>query len=290
MVYKINELAIQTVNSVGIDVKKILVTGAGSGLGKALAMRYATAGCEICVADVNVEGSNEVVELINQQGGSAFFVPCDITKQWDVDKLAITLAERWQSLDVLVNNAGVATAGSIESESLEQWQWVIDVNVIGQVRMTKAMLPLLRKNRADQRNIINIASQAGITAGPGMGSYCVTKAAVVSFSETAHLELAEEGIHVSVACPAFFNTNLNRSLRSDDPGMQSVVDKMIKKSVITADEIAQKIIDRVAEGKFMIVTHKEGRRAFRLKRYLPIERYLKIILARMAKYKQRKAQ
>lgn len=270
-------------------MKKILITGAGSGLGKALALRYAKADTQICVADVNVEGANQVVDLISQQGGSAFFLSCDITQQWDVDKLAIALSERWQSLDMLINNAGVATAGSIESESLEQWQWVLDVNVLGQVRTTKAMLPLLRKSSADKRDIINIASQAGLTAGPGMGSYSVTKAAVISFSETAHLELADEGIHVSVVCPAFFDTNLNQSLRSDDPSMQNVVNKLIKKSGVTADAIAQIIFDQVAKRKFMIITHKSGRNAFRLKRYLPIERYLKIVLTRIAKFKASKS-
>jgi len=269
-------------------MKKVLITGAGSGLGKALAMRYAGANTEICVADFDVDGGNEVANLINQNGGSAFFIQCDITQQLDVDKLAMALSERWQSIDMLINNAGVATAGLLESESIEQWQWVIDINLLGQVRMTKAILPLLRKSSADERDIINIASQAGLTAAPGMGSYCVTKAAMVSYSETAHLELADEGIHVSVVCPAFFDTNLNRSLRSDDPKMQGLVTKLIKKSGITAEQIAQIVADRVAKRKFMIVTHKDGRNAFRLKRYLPIERYLKIVLARTAKYKTRK--
>lgn len=261
-------------------MKKVVITGAGSGLGRALALRYSADGAEICVADVNEQGGKETVEKITQLGGSAFFLTCDITKQWDVDKLAASLSERWQSVDMLVNNAGVATAGPIESESMEQWQWVLDINLVGQVRVTKALLPLLRNSRAAERDIINIASQAGITPAPGMGSYSVTKAAMVSFAETAYLELADEGIHVSVVCPSFFDTNLNESLRSDDPGAQAKVNKMIKRSGVTADLIANQIHRQVSARKFMVITHKAGRSAHRLKRFLPIERYLAMVKKR----------
>ena len=265
-------------------MKKVLITGAGSGLGQALALRYAQEGAEVCVADVNRDGGEQTVQQINSVGGSAFFMLCDITRQWDVDKMAMTLAERWQSVDLLVNNAGVASAGSLESESLDQWQWVLDINLLGHVRMTKAILPLLRNSHAAERDIINIASQAGLTPAPGMGSYSVTKAAMVTYSETAHLELAHEGIHVSVVCPAFFDTNLNESLRSDDAGMQAVVTKMIKKSGVSADEIAEKIYQAVNARKFLIITHKSGLKAHRLKRFFSMERYLNIVKKRTAKF------
>jgi len=265
-------------------MKKVLITGAGSGLGKAMAERYAAQGDEVCVADINLTAAKEVADQINANGGNAFAVECDITKQWDADKLALQLRERWRSLDVLVNNAGVATAGSLESESMEDWQWVIDINILGHVRMTKAMLPLLRDSNHEQRSIINIASQAGLTSAPGMGSYSVTKAAMVSYSETAHLELVHENIHVCAVCPAFFDTNLNTSLRTNDAGMQNVVNKLIKKSGITADQIAEKIIQGVKDKRFLIVTHKEGRMAHRMKRFLSMERYLKIIAKRTKKF------
>jgi len=265
-------------------MRKILITGAGSGLGEALAKKYASSGAQICVADINEEGGNAVVQDIHSQGGEAFFIKCDITQQWDVDKLVMALAERWQSIDVLINNAGVASAGNIESETMQQWQWVLDINLLGQVRMSKAILPLLRNSEAPDKAIINIASQAGLTAAPGMGSYCVTKAAMVSLSETMYLELSTQGIHVAVVCPAFFDTNLNQSLRSSDDKMQALVTKLIKKSGVSADEIAGKVFDAVAKKKFMIVTHKDGRNAYRLKRFLSMEMYLNIVKKRMAKF------
>ena len=265
-------------------MRKILITGAGSGLGEALAKKYASSGAEICIADVNQEGGTAVVQEVHNQGGEAFFIKCDITQQSDVDQLVTTLTERWRSIDMLINNAGVASAGSIESESMEQWQWVLDINLLGQVRMSKAVLPLLHQSEAADRTIINIASQAGLTAAPGMGSYCVTKAAMVSLSETMYLELSPQGIHVAVVCPAFFDTNLNQSLRSGDDKMQALVTKLIKKSGVSADEIAGKVFDAVAKKKFMIVTHKDGLNSYRLKRFLSMEMYLNIVKRRMAKF------
>ena len=268
-------------------MKKVLITGAGSGLGRALAERYSANGDEVCLVDMNIQAAQEVADAINKsndESSDAFALACDITKQSDVDALAHALLERWGCVDVLVNNAGVATAGSIESESLEQWQWVMDINVLGHVRMTKAILPLIRGSHNSDRSIINIASQAGLTSAPGMGSYSVTKAAMVSFSETTYLELIHEDIWVSAVCPAFFDTNLNTSLRTDDAGMQGVVTKLIKKSGISAEQIADKIIAGVAARKFLILTHKEGIKAYRLKRFLPIERYLKMIQSRTKKF------
>ena len=265
-------------------VEKVLISGSGSGLGKAMAMHYARQGAEVCVSDINVEAGEEVARLINDAGGKAFFIQCDITKQWDVEKMALKLAEKWRSLDMLVNNAGVATAGMLESESMEQWQWVLDINVLGHVRMSKAFLPLLQTSKAKDKCVINVASQAGLTPAPGMGSYNVTKAAIVSLSETMYLELAPSGIHVSVVCPAFFETNLNTSLRTDQSGLDEFVTKMIKESGVTAEQIAEIVSKQVADNKFMIITHKEGRKAYRLKRYLPIEKYLSIMKKRTKKF------
>ncbi|MFT6408974.1 MAG: NAD(P)-dependent dehydrogenase (short-subunit alcohol dehydrogenase family) [Arenicella sp.] len=270
-------------------MRKILITGAGSGLGEALAKKYACEGAEICIADVNEEAGNAVAEKIQSLGGEAFFLKCDITQQWDVDKLVMTVAERWRSIDMLINNAGVASAGNIEDETMEQWRWVLDINLLGQVRMTKACLPLLQNSQAADKTIINIASQAGLTSAPGMASYCVTKAAMVSLSETMYLELSAQNIHVAVVCPTFFDSNLNQSLRSSDDKMQALVTKLIKKSGISADDVAAKVFEAVAKKKFIIITDKDGRNAHRLKRFLPMEMYLNIVKKRMAKFVKKNA-
>ena len=265
-------------------MKNILITGAGSGLGRALALHYALRGCDVCVADKDREAGDQTVELIDQTQGTAFFEECDISSQSSVDALVASLQSRWQSVDVLINNAGVATAGSLDSESIEQWQWAIDINLLGQIRMTQAILPLIRHSNAYHRSIINIASQAGLTPVGHMGSYSVTKAGLITFAEGAHFELAPENIHVSVVCPAFFATNLHRSLRTEQDGMRALVNKMVGESDVTADSIAEQIVTANEAREFMILTHKDGRRAHMLKRLLPNAWYLRIVKKRMSKF------
>jgi NAD(P)-dependent dehydrogenase (short-subunit alcohol dehydrogenase family) len=255
--------------------RNVLITGGGSGLGKAMALRYAQEGAQLCIVDRDPIGAREVVELITTSGGNAFFLPCDITIQSEIDSLRDTLKAKWKTLDVLVNNAGVATAGGLESEDIEQWEWVLDINLLGMVRMTKGFVEMLKHSKSPQ--IINIASQAGITPVPMMGSYNVSKAAVVSFSETMNLELRHYNIHVSVACPSFFATNLDKSLRTKQEGADKLVTKMLNRSDISAEQVADIIVSQSDAGKFMILTHKAGRTAYRLKRYLPTMRYLNMI-------------
>ncbi len=258
--------------------KKILITGAASGLGKALAFRYAKANTSLCLADINEEEGKEVVAQINAQGGNAFFSPCNITNQQSINTLTEELTQRWGKLDVLINNAGVATAGALSYEDIEQWKWVFDINVFGIVRMTRALYPLLQQAAKNApAKVINIASQAGITPIPIMGSYNASKAAVVSFSETMHLELAADNIEVHVACPSFFNTNLDNSLRTTQPGIDKVLKKLLSRSDLTADDVANIIYQQSLANQFMIVTHKAGRLALAMKRFLPTKRYLNMI-------------
>ena len=268
---------------------KVLITGAASGLGKALAIRYAQADAEICVVDMNRAEGEAVAKLIQSTGGNAFFHACDITQDEDVEQLKTIIHERWGSLDVLINNAGVATAGLVPFESLEDWQWVMNINVLGHVRMTKALLPMIEKSNSEFRAIINIASQAGITSSPGMGSYSASKAAMVSFSETLFLEQVHNDVHVSVVCPAFFDTNLNTSLRTNQPGMENAVNKLVKNSGISAEAIADKIFVQAAAKQHLILTHAEGHKAHRLKRFLPMKWYLKMVAKQTAKFAKARA-
>lgn len=266
--------------------KHVLITGGASGLGEALALQYAKQRFEVCIADLNSERAHKVVDAITKSGGSAFFLPCDISKETDIETLQHKLQSRWDKVDVLVNNAGVATGGALEFEDIEQWEWVLNINVLGMVRMCRAFVPMMKQQGGGR--IVNIASQAGITPAPLMGSYNASKAAVVSFSETMHLELADDNIHVSVACPGFFSTNLDESLRSKQPGLAKLVSKMLhKSSKVTATQVANAIFQDSETRKFMTITHKDGRMAFRLKRWLPAMRYLAMMKKQLKNFKPR---
>jgi short-subunit dehydrogenase len=154
--------------------------------------------------------------------------------------------------------------------------------------MCRAFVPLMKQQEGGKGSgkIVNIASQAGITPAPLMGSYNVSKAAVVSFSETMHLELSDSNIHVSVACPGFFSTNLDESLRSKQPGVAKLVSKMLHNSSnMTATLVAEAIYQDSENLKFMTITHKDGRSAYRMKRWLSPMRYLDMMKKQLKNFK-----
>lgn len=257
---------------------RILITGGATGLGQAIALKWAEKwsnkdkGIDICIADINQERGNETVDMLSAQGASAFYVHCDITSDNDVKTLAQTIETRWGGVDYVFNNAGVATGGSLLDETVEQWQWVFDINVLGMVRVSRALLPLMREQGGGY--FINIASQAGLTPIPYMGSYNAVKAAVVSFSETMKLELAPDNIDVSVVCPSFFKTNLDESMRSSNPASHKMLNKFFSKADMSKEDVAESIYQQVGKKQFLILTHKLGKRAFLLKKLLPTQRYI----------------
>lgn len=267
-------------------MKNVLITGAASGLGRALAKQYAKADVSLCIADLNGDAAQQCAQELTEAGVDAWGIACDITVENDVDTLIKEISKRWGKIDILINNAGVATGGALEFEDLEQWSWVLNINLLGMVRMTRACVPLMHQGA----QIINIASQAGITPIPLMGSYNASKAAVVSFSETMHLELSHKDIHVSVACPSFFPTNLDKSLRSKQPGVAELVSRMLSKSDMDATDVANTIIQQANAQRFMILTHKSGKSAYTLKRYLPTKTYLNMIKQKTKKLMQIRGQ
>lgn len=267
------------------QTERVLITGGASGLGRALAEHWAAKGAKVCIADLNAERAEDTLNEIKPYAADAIFCQCDITNQDHVESVRDTLLKEWGGVDVVVNNAGVATGGGIDDESMDQWQWVFDINLFGMVRFTKVFTPLFKQQ--GRGYFLNVASQAGLTAMPLMGSYCAVKAAVVSFSETLRLELVDENIGVSVLCPAFFRTNLNESMRSGNPVMHSVVDKLLERGSMTAAQVAQIAYEGVQSGKFVIQTHKEGKQATRLRRWLPESWYLRMMEKETVKFRKK---
>lgn len=258
---------------------RILITGGATGLGKAMAFAWAKhefSKVKICIADVNQTRAKETVTELKYQGVDAFFSPCDITKEEDIQNTVNAIEQKWQGIDIVINNAGVATGGSLQGESIEQWQWVLNINLLGMVRVSQAFLPLFKKQ--NKGYFINIASQAGLTPMPLMNSYNAVKAAVIGLSETMKLELAHQNINVSVVCPSFFKTNLEESMRTSEPMMEKLMKKSFEKSVMSAEDVADSIYKQVQNNTFLILTHKLGKKAYLLKRLLPNSWYLNKML------------
>lgn len=247
--------------------QRIFITGGASGLGRSIALRYAKEGAKVCIGDINPEQGASVEKEINAAGGEGYYVACDVRRLTDFEKVRNDLVKRWGGVDVVVNNAGVASAGSIENTTMADWEWILDINVLGVVRGCKAFTPLFRRQGSGA--FVNVASMAGLMLAPLMDSYNVTKAGVIALSETLSQELRGAGIHVSCVCPAFFQTNLASGMRSDIPGIQDNVNKLMKRSTVTAEDVAEDIFRSVNKKNFWVLPHAKERRMWILKRHAP---------------------
>ena len=160
---------------------RIMITGAGSGLGREMALRWAREGWRLALSDVNQAGLEETLRLVREAGGDGFIQRCDVRDYSQLTALAQACEERLGGIDVVVNNAGVAAGGFFSELSLEDWDWQLSINLMGVVKGCKAFLPLLLKS---QGRLINIASVAALMQGPAMSNYNVAKAGVVALSES----------------------------------------------------------------------------------------------------------
>ncbi len=247
--------------------KNILITGAASGLGRAIANLYANKGWNILVVDIQDELGQTFVNELNNNGKSAEYYHCDIGHKQSFDDLALAISVKHKCIDILVNNAGVASAGTLASTTEAEWKKLIDLDLMSVIYGTMAMLPLLMKSK--KAHIVSTASFAGIALMPGMMSYNVAKAGVIAFSETLHGEMALHNIGVSVACPAFFQTNLVSSMTGASEKTKGFIDKQMQTSGITADDVATDIYKAVEKNTFMVISHKESRRQYLIKRLFP---------------------
>ncbi|SHH26346.1 SDR family oxidoreductase [Ferrimonas marina] len=260
---------------------KVLITGGASGLGLAMAKRWAQAGATVCVADRNASAQAATLQAIAEAGGIGHFIETDVSSDDSVARLKAFTDQTLGGVDLLINSAGVPTAGTVSDESLTAWQWVLDINLLGSVRLVKAYAESMR--RAGQGYIVNVASQAALTPTPLMGSYNATKAAIVAFSETLRLELAPFGVGVSVLCPAFVSTALHTALPKEQHAMQALVTKLVEGGSVSAEQVAEQTFQAVQDRQFLILTHKEGKKAWRIKRWLP-NAYLKMMAKRTRKF------
>lgn len=245
---------------------RMMITGAGSGLGREIALRWAREGWQLALGDISPDGLEETLALVREAGGDGFTQRCDVRDYSQLTAFAQACEARLGGIDVVVNNAGVASGGFFRDLSLEDWDWQLSINLMGVVKGCKAFLPLLERS---QGRVINIASLAALMQAPAMSNYNVAKAGVVALSESLLVELKPLGVDVHVVCPSFFQTNLLDSFRGPDPAMKAQVGKLLDSSPISAADIAEYIHAEVAKGTFMILPHEQGRMAWAIKRQSP---------------------
>ncbi|NNF51841.1 MAG: SDR family NAD(P)-dependent oxidoreductase [Gammaproteobacteria bacterium] len=246
-----------------------VVTGGSSGLGRVLCLELARRGVSVAIADRDVGGAAETMALMPADLCELphFAVACDIRRNQDFLDLRNEIGERWQGrLNLLVNNAGIARAGDISQTSEDDWQLMLDTNLMGVIRGCRELLPVLRAS--GNGYIVNVASFAGLANAPGMISYNVAKAGVIALSESLRGELRPMGIGVSVACPAFFATNLLNDFNAP-PEVTQKVQRMMQRSRVQGIDVATDIVYAIEHERFMVISHGEARRAYLLKRLLP---------------------
>ncbi len=255
----------------------IAITGAGSGFGAALAHHYALEGWKVAVTDINEERALRTLSELEQYGGDHFSMLLDITKADHWQQLEEAVTHQWGGLEVLVNNAGVAAAGNVEDTSIEDWDWILDIDLMGVVRGCHQFAGMMKRQKSG--HIVNVSSFAGLAGLPFIAAYGVAKAAVVALSEALRAEMHPYGVGVTVACPAFVKTGLLDTFRSNKADTKAKVTNWMETSAVSAEQVARDIAIAVKRNQFMLLTHAQTRTAWRMKRWLP-QRYFKMIAKR----------
>jgi 3-oxoacyl-[acyl-carrier protein] reductase len=196
--------------STNLDGQVALVTGAARGLGRIIAQSLAAAGAKVACIDVNAETLAETVSLIQNAGGNTEPLACDVTDSTRVNQVVQEVLEKWGTLNILVNNAGITRDNVIVRMKDEQWDAVININLRGTFLFTRAAARPMMKNR--QGRIINIASVSGLMGNPGQVNYSASKAGVIGLTRTVAKELAGRNVTVNAVAPGFIATDMTAAL------------------------------------------------------------------------------
>ncbi|GLU50188.1 SDR family NAD(P)-dependent oxidoreductase [Nocardiopsis ansamitocini] len=238
-------------------MKRVLVTGGASGLGRALVAALAARGDRVLATDLSEQAPEDLPEGVE-------YLRLDVTSDDDWAMALARVEQRWDGLDLLVNNAGVAAGGRIDVVTLEEWRRITETNLFGVVRGCRTFTPLFK--RQGSGHILNVSSMAGLVHPPQMSSYNTVKAAVVALSETLAHELAPYGVRTSVTCPSFFRSGLASSLRGSDTEVEAGAVSLINGSRLGADDVAARILRGVDRRRRLILTDRDGRLALLAKR------------------------
>ncbi len=245
-----------------------IITGAASGIGRALAVRIAREGWRLALVDINGEELEETKALVEQAGGAAECFVQDVGDRAAWRNMHAELASRWPKLDLLVNNAGIAAAGETELFTDEDWHAVFQTNWWGVVYGCHEFIPWLKRNPAGG-NILNTASLASFTAVPTCGAYCASKAAVLSFSETLYGELKPYKIGVTCFCPGFVPTNLLKGGRFQNEQLRHDGEYWMTWSNLTSEFVAEAAWRGVRKRKLYLISGARARLCVRVKRHFP---------------------
>jgi NAD(P)-dependent dehydrogenase (short-subunit alcohol dehydrogenase family) len=258
--------------------KVAVITGGASGIGRAMAERFAQEGMRIVLADIDEVTMRSAEASLAEGGADVLAVVCDTSQEAELHALAAATVERFGGAHVLCNNAGVVGRSDPWRGPMAAWEWVVGINLYGVIHGIRAFLPIMEDQ--GEGHIVNTASLAGLVALPGAAPYNVTKTGVVALSEGLFIELVSTGspVRVSALCPGFVKTNLIDGQHwadrlGADPGdptspMGQMMDAVLRQGVedgIDPTEVADQVVNAIRAERFWILTHPESRHS-------PVER------------------
>ncbi|HET7671730.1 MAG TPA: SDR family NAD(P)-dependent oxidoreductase [Burkholderiales bacterium] len=253
--------------------KVAAVTGAASGLGRAMALAFADEGMSVALGDVG--DTTEVLETIKSKDVPALSMKLDVSRGEEVEAFAQRIDKELGGAHVVCNNAGVSPLGAAWEASVGDWQWILGVNLWGVIHGVRSFVPRLMKR--NEGHVVNTASVAGIINPPGSGAYNVTKHGVVALSETLYHDLRERNsaVGVSVLCPAYVPTGIADSERNRPAGLpggeksketlarEAMLRKAVSSGRLSADDVARAVVQAVKEDRFYVLTHPRIKGAIR---------------------------
>jgi NAD(P)-dependent dehydrogenase (short-subunit alcohol dehydrogenase family) len=252
--------------------KTAFVTGGASGIGFALGAALAQAGMKVMLADIEPDALAAAVKSLHDFGPNVRGVACDVADPISVERAAKASYEAFGNVHVVCNNAGVAAAGGIDNISLDNWRWVLDVNLMGVLHGIRTFLPHIRAH-GEGGHIVNTASMAGMNSGLGFSPYVASKFAVVGMSEGLATQLKPFGIGVTVLCPGFVRTRIGESGRNrperygatqtPDPaspaGLLLAQITELLQSGLDPSDVAARVLAAIREDELYVFTHPEMR-------------------------------
>lgn len=244
-----------------------VVTGAAGGIGRATSVALAKEGCHLALCDVNAAGLEETAAMARELGRTVSTHIVDVSSKERMRSFAEEVVAKHGGVNILVNNAGVTVTAPFEHHSLEDFEWIVGINLWGVIYGCKFFLPYLQK--ADEAHIVNLSSLFGLLGVPSQTSYCATKFAVHGFSEALWVELRDQGIGVTSVHPGGVRTDIAKSARSTSTAQRDLAINVIERFSVTPEHCAKLIVSAIKKNKMKQMVTRETHLIFAAKRLAP---------------------